>query len=169
MLVVSLVLLVSCKPLELTEINLARNAVTIQVADTTIKAGVQDVQTATSLGYTYYWFENGKINKSQGAYTGKLLHGQFKSYHTASKRLLELGMFDRGLKIGSWLSWYDNGNLRRKSEYTHGLMDGSTFLFDSAGKPSDTLKYRKGQLKVSRMDTLGIYQRIKKFLKFRKK
>jgi antitoxin component YwqK of YwqJK toxin-antitoxin module len=161
--------LVACKPMELDHLSLIKSGVTVQVGDTTVKAGVQDIFTDTKLNRTYFWFANGKINHSQGAYSGKLLHGQFKSYHSVSKKLFSMGTFNRGLKAGSWLSWYDNGNLRENAGFKNGLMDGLIVRYDSSGRPSDTLKYKNGLLKVRQTDTVGFYKRVKQFLKFRKK
>lgn len=162
-------LLAACKPVELKQIDLIKNRIMVHVADTTIKAELMAGKISTDPRYTYFWFENGRINSSQGAYSGKLLHGVFKTYHSDSKRLLTAGQFDHGLKTGSWLSWYGNGNLIQRSMYKDGRQDGPFVQFDSSGRPVDTLKYRKGILKLQKADTLGFYQKFKRLLKFRKK
>ena len=162
-------LLTACKPMELKQIDLIKNRVLVHVADTTIRAELLDGVVTTDLRYTYFWFANGKINSSQGAYSGKLLHGQFNSYHSDTKKLLASGLYDHGLKKGNWLAWYDSGNLKKSRHYKNGLLDGRAVLYDSAGKPADTLKYRKGLLKVKKVDTVGIYHKIRRLLKFRRK
>ncbi|TCC99771.1 toxin-antitoxin system YwqK family antitoxin [Pedobacter psychroterrae] len=161
--------LVACKPMELKQIDLIKNRVMVQVADTVIKAELMEGKISIDLRHTYFWFENGRINSSQGAYSGKLLHGNFKSYHSGSKRLLVAGQLDHGLKTGSWLSWYGDGNLMQRKMYKNGLLDGLFMQFDSSGRPVDTMKYRKGILKQQKTDTVGFYRKFKRFLKFKKK
>jgi len=155
--------------MELKQIDLIKNRVMVHVADTVIKAELIEGKISTDLSHTYFWFENGRINSSEGAYSGKLLHGNFKAYHSGSKRLLVAGQFDLGLKTGSWLSWYGNGNLMQRRMYKDGLLDGPFVQFDSSGRPVDTLIYRKGILKLQKTDTIGFYQKFKRILKFRKK
>lgn len=168
-LLLGLSLLAACKPMELQQIDLLKNRVMLHVADTVIKAELTEVKISADLMHTYFWFENGRINSSQGAYSGKLLHGNFKTYQSGSKRLLVAGQFDHGLKTGNWLSWYRDGNLMQRRMYKSGLLDGPFVQFDSSGRPVDTLKYRKGVLKVQKTDTIGFYQKFKRLLKFRKK
>lgn len=168
-LLLGLSLLVACKPMELKQIDLMKNRVMLHVADTVIKAELIEGKTSTDLRHTYFWFENGRINSSQGAYSGKLLHGNFKSYYSESKRLLVAGQFDHGLKTGSWLSWYGNGNLMQRRMYKDGMLDGFFVQYDSSGRAVETLKYRKDILKLKKTDTIGFYQKFKRLLKFRKK
>ncbi|RYY12567.1 MAG: hypothetical protein EOO04_33405 [Chitinophagaceae bacterium] len=161
--------LFACKSMEVNQIDLIKSGIVVHVADTTIKAHVHEGKVDANLEYTYFWFDKGHINSSQGSYSGKLLHGHFKSYHSQNKKLLTSGMIEHGLKTGKWLRWYENGNLKQRTDYKNGLLDGSAVLYDSSGKPTDTLKYRNGLLRVKTTDTIGIYNKIKRFLNFRKR
>ena len=80
-----------------------------------------------------YWFRGGKIHFSNYASGGYLLQDKFFKFYR-SEQLAEKGFFEEGLKKGEWIEWYENGNLKKISEWKNGLMNGIFFEFDSTGK-----------------------------------
>jgi len=167
-------MLASCKPVELKQIDLMKRRVAIQRETTTVRAELQDegMLILPKMENTYYWFEKGTINSSQGAYSGKVLHGQFRVYDRETKQVLESGKFRKGLKNGRWLLWNSTGLLKRSEIYNDGNLAGMTINYDSLGKPADTLKYKNGVLvikKLSAVDTSGFISKVKRFFKGKNK
>jgi len=168
----------SCKPVELKQMNRLGRTVVMHTDSTTVRAETANkgLLVLPKIENTYYWFENGRVNHSQGAYSGKVLHGSFRVYSLATKRPLESGRFRRGLKNGRWLSWGNTGLLSRSAIYHNGQLQGPAVIYDSLGRPADTIKYRHGHLvelrptaKKEGADSTGLFGRIGRFLKFRKK
>jgi hypothetical protein len=169
----AVLMLASCKPMELKQLDLMKRGIVIQGPATTIRAELQDegMLILPKMENTYYWFEKGNINSSQSAYSGKVLHGQFRVYDRTTKQVLESGKFRRGLKNGRWLLWNSTGLLKRSEIYNDGNLDGITINYDSLGKPADTLKYKNGALitkKASAIDTVGFISKVKRFFKKKK-
>jgi hypothetical protein len=166
-------LLASCKPVELKQLDLMKRGIVIQRPATTVRAELQDegMLILPKIENTYYWFEKGTINSSQGAYSGKVLHGQFRVYDRTTKQVLESGKFRKGLKNGRWLLWNNTGLLKRSEIYNDGILDGITIKYDSLGKASNTLKYKNGALitkMASAVDTSGFISKVKRFFKKKK-
>ncbi|MES2457419.1 MAG: hypothetical protein V4594_17820 [Bacteroidota bacterium] len=165
-------LFAACKPIELKQLDLMRRDIVVQQDEQTIRAQVQseDQVGQPKLAYTYYWFEKGRIGNTQGAHSGKLLHGTYAVYDRSSKQPLESGTFDKGLKNGRWLSWNTSGVLKECHNYRHGLLNGPLIRYDSLGKPVDTVKYRNGTILVAkiRKDSTGWVYKIKRLFKKKK-
>lgn len=81
---------------------------------------------------TYYWFKGGLIHEAQGGITGDLLDNKFiKMYHT--NQLAEQGRFKKGVKVGVWKTWYQNGLLATVQNWNDGLRSGSYLHYDQNG------------------------------------
>jgi hypothetical protein len=164
----------SCKVAELRYMDNLGRQVVLHTDSTLVKANLQKqgLLVLPSIQYTYYWFEKGKISSSQGAYSGKVLHGQYRVYDRESKQLMESGKFYKGLKNGRWLIWNTTGMLSRSEIYKAGQLNGMLVKYDSLGRAADTLKYRRGHLLPERIkaasDTTGLFRRVKRFLGLRK-
>lgn len=57
-------------------------------------------------------------------------HGKFKKFnwhfsHTGDKKITMKGKYDNGKKIGLWVEYYENGNLKLEVTYDNGLKHGS--------------------------------------------
>lgn len=81
----------------------------------------------------YFWFQNFKLQHSQGAYNGKLLDGSYQ-LKTRDNKVLQEGIFQRGLKQGEWKEWTDNGKLLKAVTWNSGKMDGPFWEYDKNGK-----------------------------------
>lgn len=115
----------------------------------------------------YYWFKGGLIHKAEGGVSGQLLDGEFKKYYH-SNQLAEQGFFKRGLKIGLWKTWFEDGTTESTQEYSSGQKDGQFYSYSSGGKmlekgyyvsgkkhgnwinyvTQDTVQYKKGKIFV---------------------
>lgn len=114
---------------------------------------------------TYYWFKGGLIHEAQGGITGDLLDNKFiKMYHT--NQLAEQGRFKKGVKVGVWKTWYQNGLLATVQNWNDGLRSGSYLHYDQNGilietgrfmsnlkngkwinvENKDTILYKKGKI-----------------------
>lgn len=93
----------------------------------------------------YSWYSGNQINITQGGFAGKLLHGTYSDHYT-SKNLKELGEFDRGLKIGLWRAWQEDGILISSLRYREGMLNGPFQKYDKAGALSEEGRYVNGLL-----------------------
>jgi len=96
-------------------------------------------------GKTYFWYSSGRIQHTQGGYSGKLLNGVYKSYYL-NKNLMEEGFFHKGLRHGNWKKWDASGILTETSTWENGLQNGPFQNFDSTGRVLTSGRYRKGQI-----------------------
>lgn len=93
----------------------------------------------------YYWYSNNDIKKTQGAFDGKLLHGEYKSFYR-NMNLKELGRFSRGQKEGEWQSWFENGRIKERIHYKNGEQNGYDETYDPGGRMIARSDYRNGVL-----------------------
>lgn len=105
----------------------------------------EKVEIEISEGLFYYWYKENKINRSQGGYGGKLLHGIFTVFFQSGK-LKEKGEFKYGLKEGKWKKWYENGNLLQVSNWEHGSLINEWMEYDENGLITTQANYNKGLL-----------------------
>lgn len=96
------------------------------------------------MGRPYYWYSKNSIQTTDGGFSGKLLHGLYTSYHR-DHNLKCQGYFDRGLKTGIWITWYSNGRVCERSNYTRGVVDGVQELYDSLGNKVARIYYKHGE------------------------
>lgn len=106
----------------------------------------------------YYWFKGGLIHNAQSGISGELLHGKFiKSFH--SNQLAEQGSFRNGLKVGVWKTWYPNGILESKQNWSNGIKSGKFYHYDDtatlleSGSYTNNMKFGKW-IDHSKNDTL---------------
>jgi len=85
--------------------------VRIDSADRSYVFQITDNSTKPLKKVFYFWFKSGRVHKTQGSYYGKLLHGSYKVIDP-DRRLLEEGQFGKGIKIGTWRTWYESGHLK---------------------------------------------------------
>lgn len=132
------------KRLETTSLN----RVTINYNDTTIVAHLAEYgrrEKVSPLKY-YYWCKANHILVTQGGYSGKLLHGDYRSYYP-NDNLKTFGKFSNGLKSGVWRNWDENGALLSVYTWKSGKRDGSFKIYN--GVSHQVLKegnYRNGLL-----------------------
>jgi len=152
--------LTCCKPMELKEFDQLGLKAVVHSDSSTMKLKMFDGSAGkANAGMTYYWFEHGRINTSQGYYSGKLLHGEFLEQDRVTKKPISSGSFSKGIKTGKWLSWEKNGSLKEVMIFKKGKLDGKLIKYDADGIPKDTLKYKMGKLipeKVKQVDSTKV-------------
>lgn len=127
---------------------------------------------------TYFWFKAQRIIATQGGSSGTLLNGEYQSYYDNSQ-LNENGFFRKGLKHGTWKSWYRNGKLKSIERWKYGRQLHRQYFFDKQGniqkrvwihrlgrqmETMDTTMVLQGRkLRISIMDSLGKVTEIQKF------
>lgn len=92
----------------------------------------------------YYWFKGGLIHNSQGGVAGQLLNDDFKKFYH-SNQLAEQGKFKKGLKVGLWKTWFENGTLATTQKFSNGISSGEFQKFDGKGNIIEKGKFRKGK------------------------
>lgn len=145
----------------------------------------------------YHWFKKGKIHFSFGGSDGRILHGEYKKTYR-NNGLAEQGVFNLGLKVKDWKSWYQNGKVDEIVQWNDGLKSGKYQKFNASGKlvltgkfknsrkhgtwidheAKDTLYFKKGErvfkeeiAKVEETESKGAFAKTKRFFKnlFKKK
>jgi len=94
---------------------------------------------------TYYWFAQGKIQRSVGNFNGKLLDGNFIATHIDGE-LLEKGFYKEGVKDGKWQQWYQSGQTKKIYTWDKGALDGDFIAIDSLGSIIKKGTYKSGEL-----------------------
>lgn len=93
---------------------------------------------------SYTWYGNGELHVSEGGASGYLLNGLFtKSY--ISGAIAEQGEFKKGLKQGTWTTWYLSGKKNTVSNWKEGILSGSVAVFSETGNLISKGKYNKGK------------------------
>jgi antitoxin component YwqK of YwqJK toxin-antitoxin module len=85
-----------------------------------------------AMNKTYYWYKGGKIMRNQGAFDGKVLHGNFSAFYP-NKTLAEKGQFKDGLKNGLWQEWRTDGTLQTYSYWKKSNQTGKYAFFNESG------------------------------------
>lgn len=97
----------------------------------------------------YYWFSGNSINVTQAGFSGKLLNGSFQSFYL-NKNLKESGQFVKGLKVGEWKNWNDQGVLTDKYSWKAGKKNGHYQKFNTDGKAVEYGSFRNDLLEGKR-------------------
>jgi hypothetical protein len=97
------------------------NKVRITLPDKIIVTGIEPTVSsiASKPKAFYYWYSAGAVHQTQGGYSGKLLDGQYSEYYP-DRNLKQQGNFKKGLKVGLWKNWADDGTLLSISRWKHG-------------------------------------------------
>ncbi|MFD2561892.1 toxin-antitoxin system YwqK family antitoxin [Aquimarina rubra] len=92
----------------------------------------------------YYWYKSGKIHSSFGGGDGQILHGQYnKTYR--KNGIAEQGEFHYGLKDDTWKNWYENGKIKKISNWQKGFLSGSYQEFTESGVLLVSGKYKNNK------------------------
>ncbi|HTK19617.1 MAG TPA: hypothetical protein VL442_08900 [Mucilaginibacter sp.] len=98
------------------------NRVRITQRDQSIIAELEPESSAVSAKSSlhYYWYSANIIHETQGGYSGRLLGGQYSVFYP-NKTLKEQGSFRKGLKVGVWKIWQEDGTLLAATTWKHGI------------------------------------------------
>jgi hypothetical protein len=71
-------------------------------------------------GKHYFWYGTNKIHSNEGDYYGRLLDGKYMVFDVTGG-LIESGNFDKGLKVGHWVTWNPSGEIHYTLKYRNGV------------------------------------------------
>ena len=142
---IMLLLLVTCKPNPINQDYHSNQKVDLVVDDTVYSFSLYDQEIEPKLDFTYHWYNQNHLQKTQGTYQGKVLDG---IYHkkTRNQNLLQQGYFDKGLKEGEWIQWFANGNMASIYSYKNGHKEGKFKEYYPDGKVKSSGNYKDGDL-----------------------
>lgn len=87
--------------------------------------------------------ENG-VKKSILEITAGQINGEAKYYY-ASGKLMETGMYEKGLKAGKWIRYNESGLMTGLAAYSAGKKDGTWIVWDDNGKKRFEMNYKNGE------------------------
>lgn len=117
----------------------------------------------------YSYFRDEKLFRTQGSFSGWLLHGKYESFYN-DKMLESQGYYQYGLKNGEWKHWHTNGFLKlvetwrkgvkigyfeeyndkgyiiRSGNYKDGYISGKVLVYNEKREVIQVLNYKKGVL-----------------------
>ncbi len=67
----------------------------------------------------------------------------FQKY--ANDQFLMTGFFEKGLKTGEWINYYNNGQIKLRENYSQNFLDGIFESFNENGSPIILTNYKKGK------------------------
>jgi len=112
---------------------------------------------------TYFWYNAGKIHSNEEGYSGLLLHEKFQKYDMAG-HMVQSGCFRRGLKIGIWKKWNNQGDLIEKAYWKKGRLK-ERLRYSAKNKLISHTQYKNGRLdgkcliQKNEKDTVIYYRR----------
>lgn len=80
----------------------------------------------------YHWYQAQRVQRTQGGYAGKLLHGNYNRY-AANKQILLQGAYKKGLADGDWKEWRPNHRLAKEEHWQKGRQNGKATHYDEQG------------------------------------
>ncbi|WP_299254072.1 hypothetical protein [uncultured Aquimarina sp.] len=92
----------------------------------------------------YHWYKSGKIHSSFGGGNGQILHGQYNKTYRGNG-IAEQGEFYYGLKDDTWRNWYENGKIKKISNWQKGFLSGAYREFTESGILLVSGKYKKNK------------------------
>ncbi len=92
----------------------------------------------------YTWFRSGKIEHNVGGIGGPILRGTYLVYSSQSS-LRTKGKFRRGYKKGKWTSWYPNGMVEKKYNFSRGWLEGRREEYSEEGRLIAKGAFKKGK------------------------
>lgn len=90
---------------------------------------------------TYYWFKAGAIHNSESGIAGQLLDDAFEKFYL-NNQLAEKGEFRKGLRVGVWKTWYQNGVIKTNQYWDEGKKKGMSFLYSEQGELIEKGRFR---------------------------
>lgn len=108
----------------------------------------------------YFWYKSQTVHSTQGGSSGELLHGGFSMFY-ASKQLYSKGVFSKGLKVGEWKYWRENGSLEKVERWLRGRLL-AVRMYSKNGNLKKELKYRGSVSISSEKDSIVIINSKKK-------
>lgn len=101
----------------------------------------------------YHWFKSQQVISTEGASAGVLLHGSYEAFY-GNKQLAMRGRFNKGLKSGEWMFWYDDGSISRLEHWSNGRQQGEQITYAQNGEVTEVVQMRRWSHSVYANDSL---------------
>ncbi len=88
--------------------------------------------------------ENG-VKKSTFHIKDGVMDGEAQYFYASTGKLMETGMFEKGLKNGKWTRYNEAGIIVGLAQYSLGKKDGTWIVWDDNGKKRFEMNYSKGE------------------------
>ncbi|MCM4154502.1 aspartic peptidase [Gramella sp. AN32] len=92
-----------------------------------------------------YYTQKGKVI-SEGNAVDKKREGEWKYYHQESDSIMMLENYKADSLHGLQQTFYTNGNLAEKTNYTEGLKEGASFTYFESGEVNKEINFKNGKL-----------------------
>lgn len=114
-----------------------------RITDTSFKYEfyVTDKEPEVESDRIYYWFKGGAIHNSEYGVSGNLLDDTFDKFYL-NNQLAEQGSFNKGLKVGLWKTWYENGAVETTQYWDEGRKKGFFYHYTQDGQLMEKGRYR---------------------------
>ncbi|MGG5902611.1 toxin-antitoxin system YwqK family antitoxin [Sphingobacterium daejeonense] len=110
-----------------------KNRITINHDDGRLESFyITDEKTNVRSEKFYYWYQSRKIQRTQGGFSGKLLHGSYQEF-SGNKQLRRQGFYNKGLPHGEWKYWSDSQHLLKEEHWNKGKLNGLVSLYNEKG------------------------------------
>lgn len=96
-------------------------------------------------GVKYYWYNYDSIKSTFYGFEGKLLNGYYIKTLLSNGKVLEKGVFDKGIKNGEWKNWFSNGTIEMIQSWRDGYMHGRYEKYLENGVSLEKGKYKNGE------------------------
>ncbi len=110
---------------------------------------VREVKFKAKAKRNYHWLKGSTLIVSESGAAGKLLHGRYVSFYD-NGQLHQKGKLYRGLKVGEWRTWNDQGRLLQIVNWRMGLLHGSYTTFNALTKDGTTTYYKGGEIRAEK-------------------
>ncbi len=89
-------------------------------------------------------YGNGQVKRT-GGQVDDLNHGLWTWYHENGRKQME-GRFERGKRVGLWITFAGNGDTLSKAIYERDRLNGPTTEYGPGNRPLRTIQYREDRV-----------------------
>jgi len=111
----------------------------------------------------YHWFKSQQVISTEGASAGVLLHGTYEAFY-GNKQLAMRGRFNKGLKSGEWMFWYEDGSISRLERWCNGRQQGEQISYAQNGEVTEVVQMRRWSRSMYSNDSLHEIRGVKEHL-----
>lgn len=92
-----------------------------------------------------YSAQEGALEKSNLQIKDGLIDGEAQYFFASTGKLMETGMFEKGVKNGKWTRYNETGSVIGLAFYNLGKKDGTWTVWDDNGKKRFEMNYAMGE------------------------
>ncbi len=103
------------------------------------------------------WYANGNLMKEGTlvGFKGDKEDGLYKEYYEGGELKYEYH-YEKGRKVGTWKSWYENGQQWTQRIFKNNVLDGEVLVWDEGGVLTKRNVYQRGNLIDKQFDPNGL-------------